>query len=57
MPAIGVRDLREQTSEVLRQVQEAHAEYIITYQGRPVLTPTDALARLAKLAKADKRRK
>ena len=36
MPTIGVRELREQTSEVLRQVREAQAEYIITYQGKPV---------------------
>ena len=36
MPTIGVRQLREQTSEVLRQVREAQAEYIITYQGKPV---------------------
>ena len=36
MPTIGVRELREQTSEVLRQVREAQAEYIITYQGKPI---------------------
>jgi prevent-host-death family protein len=44
MPTIGVRELREQTSEVLRQVREAQAEYIITYQGRPValLLPVQA---------------
>ena len=36
MPTIGVRELREQTSEVLRQVREARAEYIITYQGKPI---------------------
>jgi prevent-host-death family protein len=44
MPTIGVRKLREQTSEVLRQVREAQAEYIITYQGKPValLLPVQA---------------
>ena len=44
MPTIGVWELREQTSEVLRQVQEAQAEYIITYQGKPValLLPVQA---------------
>ena len=36
MPVIGVRELREHTSEVLRQVREEHAEYVITHQGRPV---------------------
>ncbi len=46
MPTIGVRELREQTSEVLRQVREAQAEYIITYQGKPValLLPVQAEA-------------
>jgi len=36
MPVIGVRELREHTSEVLRQVREENAEYVITHQGRPV---------------------
>jgi len=33
---IGVRDLRRQTSEVIRRVREEQAEYVVTYQGRPV---------------------
>lgn len=43
MPLIGVRELRQRTSEILRQVREEHAEYIITYQGRPtaILLPLD----------------
>jgi prevent-host-death family protein len=36
MPIIGVRELREQTSEVLRKVNEERAEYIVTHEGRPV---------------------
>lgn len=36
MPLIGVRELRERTTEVLRQVREERAEYVITHQGRPV---------------------
>lgn len=36
MALIGVRELREQASEVIRKVREEHAEYVITYQGRPV---------------------
>ena len=36
MPMIGVRELRERTAQVLRQIREKKAEYIITYQGRPV---------------------
>ncbi len=44
MSLIGVRDLRQQASEVLRRVREESAEYVITYQGRPVaiLLPLDA---------------
>lgn len=44
MPLIGVRELREQISEVIRRVREDHAEYVITYQGRPVaiILPLDA---------------
>jgi prevent-host-death family protein len=36
MPVIGVRELRERTSKVIRQVREDHVEYVVTYQGRPV---------------------
>ncbi len=36
MPLIGVRELRQRTSEVLRQVREENTEYVITYQGRPI---------------------
>lgn len=36
MPLIGVRELREHTTEVLRHVREEKAEYVVTYQGRPV---------------------
>jgi prevent-host-death family protein len=36
MSLIGVRELRQRTTEILRQVREQKAEYIITHQGRPV---------------------
>lgn len=36
MSLIGVRELRRQTSEVIRQVREERARYVVTYQGRPV---------------------
>jgi len=36
MPLIGVRELREHTTEVLRHVREEKAEYVVTYQGRPI---------------------
>jgi prevent-host-death family protein len=43
MTMIGVRELRQQMAEVLRQIREEKAEYIITYQGRPmaVMLPLD----------------
>jgi prevent-host-death family protein len=46
MPLIGVRELRQRTTEVLRQVREERAEYVITYQGRPMalLLPVDTEA-------------
>jgi prevent-host-death family protein len=44
MSLIGVRELRQQTSEVIRRVREDRAEYVVTYQGRPVaiILPLDA---------------
>ncbi len=46
MPTIGVRELRQQTAELLRKVKEEKTEYIITHQGQPValLLPLDAQA-------------
>jgi len=36
MPEVGVRQLKTHASEILRQVREQRARYIITYRGRPV---------------------
>jgi prevent-host-death family protein len=36
MPSIGVRELHIRTAEVLREVRESGAEYVVTHQGRPV---------------------
>ena len=46
MALIGIRELRERASEVIRRVREEKAEYIITYQGQPVavLLPVDTEA-------------
>jgi len=43
MPRVGVRELKNRTSEILRAVREEGARYIVTYQGRPsaVLLPVD----------------
>jgi prevent-host-death family protein len=41
MKKIGIRELRESASEILRQVREDGEEYLVTYHGRVVarLTP------------------
>jgi prevent-host-death family protein len=56
MSLIGVRELREQTSEVIRRVREERAEYVVTYQGRPVavILPLDTEQAEAEMVKASK---
>jgi len=43
MATIGVRELKNQATEILREVRETRAEYIVTYRGSPValLLPLD----------------
>jgi prevent-host-death family protein len=43
MPKIGVRELKDQATGILRQVREHQARYVITYHGEPVaaLIPLD----------------
>ena len=36
MTEIGVRELKNQATEILREVREHQAEYIVTYHGKPV---------------------
>lgn len=36
MTTIGVRELKNQATEVLRTVREQETEYIVTYRGKPV---------------------
>jgi len=40
---VGVRELKNQATEILRQVRENRAQYVVTYYGRPVavLLPVD----------------
>jgi len=35
MPQVGIRELKNKTSEILRAVREDKAEYLITYRGQP----------------------
>ena len=57
MSLIGVRELRQQASEVIRRVREESAEYVITYRGRPVaiLLPLDAGQAEKEMVQAGKR--
>lgn len=57
MSLIGVRELREQTSEVIRRVREQRAEYVVTYQGRPVavILPVDTERAEAEMVVASKK--
>lgn len=36
MANIGIRDLKNQATEILRTVREESVEYIVTYRGEPV---------------------
>ncbi len=57
MSLIGVRELRERTSEVIRRVREDRVEYVVTYQGRPVaiILPLDAERAEAEMVQAVKK--
>lgn len=46
MPEIGIRQLKNEASEILRAVREKGTEYVITYRGQPVavLRPVPAPA-------------
>lgn len=45
---IGIRELKNQTSDVIRQVREEAAEYVITHHGQPV-----AILRPIRVAEAE----
>ena len=36
MPEIGVRELKTRASEIVRDVRDHRARYVVTYRGRPV---------------------
>ena len=43
MPRVGIRELKNRTSEIVRAVRERGVQYIVTHQGHPVglLLPVD----------------
>jgi len=40
---VGVRELKNQATKIIRDIRENRAEYVVTYRGRPVavLLPVD----------------
>lgn len=51
MPTVGVRELKNNATKIVRAVREDHAEYVVTVDGRPVAvlrpyTAADEAARL-----------
>jgi len=47
MPSIGVRELKIHVSEVMRDVRDTRARYVVTHRGQPVAvivpySPTEA---------------
>lgn len=36
MAEVGVRELKNHASEIIREVREEHTEYVVTYHGEPV---------------------
>jgi len=43
MARVGVRELKNQATEIIRDVRENRAKYVVTYHGQPVavLLPVD----------------
>ncbi|MEO8084361.1 MAG: type II toxin-antitoxin system prevent-host-death family antitoxin [Ardenticatenales bacterium] len=43
MLKVGIRELKNEASEIIRAVREDHAQYIVTYRGEPValIVPVD----------------
>ena len=36
MPYVGIKELKNQTTEILRGVREDGLEYVVTFHGRPI---------------------
>lgn len=54
MPQVGVRQLKNDASEIIRAVREERAEYVVTLRGRPVafIVPVDEGQAEAEAARA-----
>ena len=53
---IGIRELKNQTSSIVRRVREEAAEYVITHHGQPVAVLRPFLAEDKKAAQKQKAR-
>lgn len=52
MPTVGVRELKNHATKIVRSVREEHAQYVVTVDGQPVAvlrpyTAADAAAQRA----------
>jgi prevent-host-death family protein len=47
MTEIGVRELKNRASEIVREVREGRMEYVITYRGQPVARLVPIVDRVA----------
>lgn len=36
MPKVGIRELKNETSQIIRAVREEQARYVVTHRGEPV---------------------
>jgi prevent-host-death family protein len=36
MPQVGIRELKNEASEIIRTVRENRVEYVVTHRGKPV---------------------
>ena len=55
MPQVGIRELKNETSEIIRLVRDEKVEYVITLRGRPVavILPVEETGPVTITASAD----
>ena len=48
---VGIRELKNEASEIIRAVREERAEYVVTYRGQPVavILPVDESSRAVQI--------
>ena len=43
---VGIRELKNEASEIIRAVREERAEYVVTYRGQPAASCSSQMRRL-----------